>query len=821
MIFIFLVIQCSVSKFNKFCLKSPSKDKKVDLPSKILKQIDKGEIDEALKIIDKSLPESFMFDVIKHIRIPEKIDLDSFLEDLLNLIQKLVSVGFDVNGKNSDDLTPIFEAIFIQNELLDIKNELLSLQIIKSLILNDADINHQTYSPNSNFKGYTPLMLAITLGKKEVVSLLIEEEADLRLKECNGNTALMLAVQADCEFTVEMLLDTSYKDLNLNAINEDGENALIVSLDQGNKRLIEKIVDKCVSQDFNVRDKNNQTILSKVTDRSIAELLVNKMQSLDPNLLKKVLKQATSLLHHLLILDDIDLIEYFEEIFKQNNMNLFTNTRDVQGNYPLNFIKSAETFNTLLDKNFLKASDISLVNRNGDTLLTVLLPKSKSFITDLLRDEYQKFIKYILEDKKSIEKLGINKGDRYKYILQANMQGNNLLHMLAIRENYEFIKYLLNFFPQNERIHLASAITQPNGYGNSLIHILTYNRDKSFALSLVDFLSNQEIANLSKLQNCEQNSIFHMIAYTDNSHLLKKIIEHLSQEDIYYILNLKNSDGNTPLHILALSKNISMFKFLLSLISESQLIECLKAKNGALDTVSHIIAYRGEEKLLKELLSPLSKDQKIECLKATNGKNIKVIDIISESFLTDRGQLVKNIVIFLSWVQLKLVKIHLPVLKITYGEEDIIFLSVRDRISRVNSSTGEKKDLKSRSYFLQACFFDEHNMLKEIEEIGLDVNFNMLLDLSSVSLNLTNNSLSLSFNMSEADIADMSKRAFQASKNKIRVKSKSYTNNYLFVKNNLTGKYIKVAEDNIPIKSEKIIYLKKDSEKKDLIYLSK
>jgi uncharacterized protein len=67
------------------------------------------------------------------------------------------------------------------------------------LIENSAYIDAE--SPN----GTTPLMMAAMYGTPEAVKLLIEEGADVQLKNAQGLTALQFAQRADRANSVELI----------------------------------------------------------------------------------------------------------------------------------------------------------------------------------------------------------------------------------------------------------------------------------------------------------------------------------------------------------------------------------------------------------------------------------------------------------------------------------------------------------------------------------------------------------------------------------------------------------------------------------------
>ena len=66
----------------------------------------------------------------------------------------------------------------------------------------------QHLHPGQSHSGYSALHLAASLGCQEIVSLLLQRGASATLPDCDGNTALHIAVAADAFDVVKVLLDT-------------------------------------------------------------------------------------------------------------------------------------------------------------------------------------------------------------------------------------------------------------------------------------------------------------------------------------------------------------------------------------------------------------------------------------------------------------------------------------------------------------------------------------------------------------------------------------------------------------------------------------
>lgn len=87
--------------------------------------------------------------------------------------------------------------------------------VAKVLIQHKADVN-RTVSQQGKYKGFSPLMFAARLGDGDVVSVLIEAEAQLDLSKADGFTALHLAAlngnSVACKYLVESGADCQLAD---------------------------------------------------------------------------------------------------------------------------------------------------------------------------------------------------------------------------------------------------------------------------------------------------------------------------------------------------------------------------------------------------------------------------------------------------------------------------------------------------------------------------------------------------------------------------------------------------------------------------------
>jgi ankyrin repeat protein len=140
--------------------------------------------------------------------------------------------------------------------------------IIKLLLNNDADVDLK-----DNW-GQTPLSWAAVGGHKAVVRLLLDRSADVESKDIYGRTPLSWATKRGHEAVVKLLLD---KGADINLKGEDGWTPLLRAAGRGHEAVVRLLLEKGAAIESN--DNSGWTPLSWAAGRgheAVVRLLLEK-----------------------------------------------------------------------------------------------------------------------------------------------------------------------------------------------------------------------------------------------------------------------------------------------------------------------------------------------------------------------------------------------------------------------------------------------------------------------------------------------------------------------------------------------------------------
>jgi ankyrin repeat protein len=156
-------------------------------------------------------------------------------QDNIEILNKLIAAGANINTQNKNGITPLMEAAKQGN-----------IEIINRLIAAGADINAK-----DNFN-QTALIIAIFNRQYYTAKKLLEYNPDVHVVTKNGNTALTLIAgrSLNNNFTDDLLYEVSdeimdkYSTKALNIQNNDGYTPLLAATFNGNLHTVKKLIER-------------------------------------------------------------------------------------------------------------------------------------------------------------------------------------------------------------------------------------------------------------------------------------------------------------------------------------------------------------------------------------------------------------------------------------------------------------------------------------------------------------------------------------------------------------------------------------------------
>lgn len=124
-------------------------------------------------------------------------------------LSNMVALGFDIDQRDRDGYTPLMIAASLGKA-----------DFAQFLIANGADANARSYT------GLTPLHRAAQDGHHNVITVLLTADANINIPDMHGFTPLMVAVMANQRFIVEFLIK---RGAYVNYRNQDGDTALKIA----------------------------------------------------------------------------------------------------------------------------------------------------------------------------------------------------------------------------------------------------------------------------------------------------------------------------------------------------------------------------------------------------------------------------------------------------------------------------------------------------------------------------------------------------------------------------------------------------------------
>lgn len=205
----------------------------------------------------------------------------------LDSVKLLVSLGADVNRRDSTGSPPILAAIFLPDLTIarvlvkasadvnaeipgdwttPLMNAVLANNgpVVEFLLTAGADVNAK------NIRGYSPLLLAVELADHAIIGLLLDKGADTNISGYGGTTPLIEAVMLNRgAYVVDYLLT---RGAEVNASDNNGITPLILATIRGQKEVVELLLKR--DADVNQPDREGKTPRDHLKERPNPDLEV-------------------------------------------------------------------------------------------------------------------------------------------------------------------------------------------------------------------------------------------------------------------------------------------------------------------------------------------------------------------------------------------------------------------------------------------------------------------------------------------------------------------------------------------------------------------
>jgi uncharacterized protein len=132
---------------------------------------------------------------------------------------------------------------------------------IKRAIKNGGDVN-------AKVRDLTPLMIAAGAGNKDVVNVLLENNADVATKGDNGKTALTIALRKSNLPIADVLIG---KGADINAKDDKGVTPLMWASYEGRLETVKFVIDK--KAEINASNIRGKTALNYAKEKNFKEII--------------------------------------------------------------------------------------------------------------------------------------------------------------------------------------------------------------------------------------------------------------------------------------------------------------------------------------------------------------------------------------------------------------------------------------------------------------------------------------------------------------------------------------------------------------------
>jgi ankyrin repeat protein len=419
----------------------------------------------------------------------------------IKIVEKLIENEAHLNVKNAKGSNALIEAITFDH-----------FDIAKLLIVNGADVNIKAIDKEG---GYNALCISSAKGRTDIVSILLNHNANVNIENYYGETPLTLAAEFNHINIVKLLVE---KGADLNKKNQNNITPLLRATIEGNKNIMGYLL-KAGAKFI----KNPQKY-----DLPLLELA------------EKELWKPTNKEH-------VKAIGFLIEL--GGNIN----TKDKDGNTPLHIATGCPRNNKIIEELLKYGADVNSKNKEEVTPLMNALQWNK-----------YKTVKKLVEcgtnvndknnDDQSVLSFAIKNEEIFSYLLINGVNPNKALY------------YGENILPTIIKNSDLSQAVKLKLIDLMVKHGLDVNQtDRNGTPSIILASDNFEILQLLVTYGAKidvdapyyGNTLIHEVIYREQIDILKYLIEKKID------LNRKDEKGRTPLEYARIREEIKIEEILL------------------------------------------------------------------------------------------------------------------------------------------------------------------------------------------------------------------------------------------------------------------
>ncbi|MDB6096769.1 MAG: hypothetical protein JWM09_1047, partial [Francisellaceae bacterium] len=318
----------------------------------------------------------------------------------------------DINMVDLNDYIPLSEAIRGYGYFCEMIQNGNYLNTIKYLVENKSNLDH------SDNNGFTLVMLAASLGRKEVIELLFEKGAKIDIKDKQGNTALIYAIKNNHFLIAEWLIEKN--------VNIDWINALSMFVEFNNIEAAKFILNKF--KDFSSKDKHGFTVLHqacKSNNKEFLEFISNYSKEKFKKIIDDIDNSGKTPLHYA-----AQIIDGEENISILLHNGADVNKKDNEGVTPLMIASESKIVNNvlLLLDNGADVNEKDKRGRSSFMWTTIWSKKPKDYdykVANLIEIEIKLRMNFTKENTKYKKLLDLY-DDIFKQLISKKQVNSNL-----------------------------------------------------------------------------------------------------------------------------------------------------------------------------------------------------------------------------------------------------------------------------------------------------------------------------------------------------------------------------------------------------------